>query len=444
MSKPSTNAACPELIDFERSPAASISRVRTYPALEALRVRPWRLLFTSSPWAAILYLASGVILAFPTIFVVIIFPLLPAWARTLSAIERRRVTIVGLPIISEPRNEAVVWSWTGLLSQLRELRTWREIGATLVHFLFAALNSLVLLVGTSFISASFAAPVLSALGNAFQVGDWRAETPLSLVLLVVLAMLLLLVFGYLCVLISGVQAVAITLLLGNDTEPLERQVGMLADAQVSLIDAFEAERHRIERDLHDGPQQHLAGAAMLIGLGRAELEEAQSSRGVDLRIPLKKLDLAQDEIDQSFDALRAAVSGLRPRVLVEQGLGGALQSLATSSAINITVTSNLRRRLAFPIEASLYSVATEFVANAIKHAEAAIVTIQIESDETGLQYSLTDDGRGGADPHIGTGLIGIQHRVSLLHGRCTLSSPDGGPTALHIVMPTSALAIDTA
>jgi signal transduction histidine kinase len=300
------------------------------------------------------------------------------------------------------------------------------------------------MVGLSFIGAAFAAPVLSAFGDPFRVGGWRADTPLSLALLVTLAIVLLILFGYLCMLIAGVQAVATRLLLGNAPESLERQVGLLADAQVSLTDAFEAERHRIERDLHDGPQQHLAGAGMLIGMGRAELEQAQSLSGVDLRMPLKKLDLAQDEIDQSLDALRAAVSGLRPRLLVEQGLGAALQSLATSSALPITLTYDLQRRLAFPIEASLYSVATEFVTNAIKHAEATSVTIDVRDDETGLRYSLTDDGHGGADPHIGTGLIGIQHRVALLNGTCTLVSPVGGPTALQVLIPTAALATSTA
>lgn len=414
--------------------------MKTDSAFGALQVPPWRLLFTARLWAAIFYLASGVILAFPTVIAIFTFPLLPAWSRTLSGIERRRVGVLGVSVIADPRGEPLEWSWVGLRTRLREVRTWREIGNTLVHLLFATISSPILMVGLTFLGAAFAAPLLNAFGNPFRVGGWEADSPLSLALLVALAVMLLILFGYLCALIAGVQAVTTRLFLGDVPESLERQVGLLADAQVSLTDAFEAERYRIERDLHDGPQQHLAGAGMLIGMGRAELEQAQSLSGVDLQIPLKKLDLAQGEIDQSLDSLRAAVSGLRPRLLVEQGLGAALQSLAASSALPITITYDRRRRLAFPVEASLFSIATEFVTNAIKHAEATSVAIEVGDDETGLRYLLTDDGHGGADPQIGTGLIGIQHRVSLLNGTCTLVSPMGGPTALQILIPTTSLA----
>lgn len=421
-----------------RALAGTIDVVKSDDPFAALRVPPWRFLFTVWPWSSIFYLVCGVVLAFPTVFTIIVFPLLPGWAWALSKIERHRVRSLRLPVIPEPAGARLDWSRSGIGLWLRTPRTWREITNTVLLPIFALVSSPLLLVGLTFIGALFASPIMSALGNPFRIGDWQADDTGSLILLIAIGILLLIAFGYVCALLSGAQAIVTRVLRSDRRSALKRQLGLLADTNVSLIDAFELERQRIERDLHDGPQQHLAGAVMLLGMGKKELEDIHARTGVELQGPLNRVRSAQEQINHSLDTLRFAVTGLRPRVLTELGLVPALEELGKTAPLSVQVTSNLKQRMPAAVEASLYSVATEFLANTIKHAAATKVLINVEKTESGIRYALCDDGTGGADASAGTGLLGIQHRVSLLRGTTLLTSPLSGSTRLEISIPAPA------
>ncbi|MGO1850336.1 sensor histidine kinase [Microbacterium sp.] len=394
-----------------------------------LRANPLRVLTSPAPWSATVYGFSGMLLALPTMIFIALFPLLPVWAWLLSAIERQRVRLVDHESIPGPPAALRIPPWQHVPARLASALGWREIAGTLLHLIFAALTFTLWTFGLTLALTLLLAPFLPLFGSAFTVGDWRLDHPAATIPIAVLGIIVLAVFLYAQLALAVLQAMTAKVLIGSRVEELEQQVTTLAGERVALVDAFEAERRRIERDLHDGPQQHLAGAALHLGLLRTRIEQEQP----DL---LPGLDSAHDEIERALDAIRAAVSGLRPRILIEKGLAAALIDLADRSAVPVRVDVDPVVRFSDAAEASVYSIATEFVANSLKHSGAHQITITLDTAPGGVRILLNDDGNGGADPARGTGLIGINHRVTLLRGTAELDSPIGGPTNLSIMLPS--------
>ncbi|RGE21452.1 histidine kinase [Leucobacter sp. wl10] len=406
------------------------------------RVHQVGVLGTSLPWRASAYVLSGIFLAAPTIIFLAAFPLLPAWSWSLSAVERQRVRLLRLGTIPGPPRGLRVPPFRNAPARLYSSLGWREIGATLLHLLYAALGYALFVFGGTAIITLITAPVLPLAGRKYVIGEWQIDQPAPALLFTLLGALLLLVFLYAALLLAFSQAATTRVLIGSKIESLERQVDMLADKSVALVEAFEDERRRIERDLHDGPQQHLAAAALHLGILRTRLTASARSPHAD---ELGALEAAHLEVEHALDAMRAAISGLRPRLLVEDGLAAALTQLAARSPIPATVEAHTLPRLqALPrlrasVEATLYSIASEFFTNALKHSGATRITVALTVNVQGLRITLSDDGRGGANPDNGTGLVGIEHRVGILGGTMLMSSPRGGPTVLTIQVPESTL-----
>lgn len=408
----------------------SFSRPRSH------RVHPVGVFGTSLPWRAIAYVLSGIMLAGPTIVFLAAFPLLPAWSWCLSAVERQRVRLLRLGTIPGPPDGLRVPPLRNAPARLYSSLGWREVGATLLHLLYAALGYALFVFGGTAIITLIAAPLLPLTGQKYVVGEWQIDQPATALLFTLLGVLLLIVFLYAVMLLAVSQAATTRVLIGSKIESLERQVDMLAGESVALVEAFEDERRRIERDLHDGPQQHLAAAALHLGVLRTQLT---ASARTPHSAELSTLEAAHLEVEHALDAMRAAVSGLRPRLLVEDGLAAALAELAARSPIPAVVEAHTFPRLQAPVEASLYSIASEFFTNALKHSGAACITVALTSSAQELRLTFSDDGRGGANAENGTGLVGIEHRVELLGGAMLLSSPRGGPTVLTIQVPESIL-----
>lgn len=403
--------------------------MRTAPTLRLLRANPLRLLASATPWTAAIYGFSGMLLALPTTIFIALFPLLPGWAWLLSAIERQRVRLLGHKSIPGPPASLRIPPWRHVPARLASALGWREIAGTLLHLIFAVLTFTLWVFGLTLALTLLLAPFLPVFGSAFTVGDWRIDHPAATIPIAVLGVMVLAVFLYAQLALAVVQAMTARALIGSRVEELEQQVTTLAGERVALVDAFEAERRRIERDLHDGPQQHLAGAALHLGLLRTRIEQERPEL-------LPGLDSAHDEIERALDAIRAAVSGLRPRILIEKGLAAALSDLADRSPVPVKVDVDPVLRFSDATEASLHSIATEFVANSLKHSGARQITITLDTAPGAVRFLLSDDGNGGADPARGTGLIGITHRVTLLRGTAQLDSPIGGPTTLSITLPS--------
>ncbi len=208
-----------------------------------------------------------------------------------------------------------------------------------------------------------------------------------------------------------------------------RAVQELTASRRVIVDAYEIERRRIERDLHDGTQQYLVAAAMMLGEARTSPSVAADA---DLQLLLGQ---AQEALAKGLDALRATVRGIHPQVLVERGLVAALTDVAQASAAQVRIVCpHPLPRLPEGVLAASYFFASEAIANAAKHAPGASVTVLLTTDSH-LRVSVVDTGPGGAVLRPGHGLAGMRERLAAFGGGLTISSPPGGPTQVAASLP---------
>ena len=201
----------------------------------------------------------------------------------------------------------------------------------------------------------------------------------------------------------------------------------MSRSRARLADAFEAERRRIERDLHDGAQQKLVGLIMKLGLARLDLPAGSPAA--------EAVAAAHDQAKQLMAELRALIHGIQPQVLADLGLPAALDELTDQSLIPVTVDARLDGRLPGHVENTVYFAAAEALTNIAKHSGATHATVTARLHDGLLILEVTDNGRGGADTGRGTGLTGLADRVAVAGGRMLLSSPPGGPTILRVEAP---------
>jgi PAS domain S-box-containing protein len=197
----------------------------------------------------------------------------------------------------------------------------------------------------------------------------------------------------------------------------------LRASRARLVEVGDAERQRIQRNLHDGAQQRLT--AVLLHLGR--LRESPSDHG-------ELLDRAITELAEGLQEIRELASGLHPAVLVERGLDAALEAIALRAAVPIELRTQIGCMLPDQVQAAAYYVVAEGVANANKHAGASRVVVRTRTDDGNLVVEIADDGGGGADEE-GSGLRGLADRVEALGGTLTLESPAGVGTCLLARIP---------
>lgn len=209
---------------------------------------------------------------------------------------------------------------------------------------------------------------------------------------------------------------------------LRARLEELAASRARLVEAGDAERRRIERNLHDGTQQRLVSVSMALGL-------ASSRLAVDPDAARDLLDEARTGLAGAMEELRRVSSGIHPAILTERGLTVALNELVYGAPFPVELSSSLPGRLPEPVEAAAYYVAAEALANAAKHAHARAVRIELAREVDRAIVTVTDDGRGGADLDTGSGLRGLADRVAALGGRLTVHSPRGGGTMLRAELP---------
>lgn len=226
-------------------------------------------------------------------------------------------------------------------------------------------------------------------------------------------------------------------LLGPDPHAdLARRVADLTESRAGAVDAADAERRRIERDLHDGAQQRLVSLALNLGLAKATLTDLPpQAREV--------IDTAHREAKEAIEELNALVRGLHPAVLDELGLDAALSGLAARAPLPVRLRVDLpprppqsAQRAAPAVEAVAYFVVSEALTNVAKHArQATRADVTVVRLGGILRVVVTDDGVGGADPSKGSGLKGLAQRVRSVDGTFRMSSPVGGPTMMSVELP---------
>ncbi|WP_051859176.1 sensor histidine kinase [Streptomyces xanthophaeus] len=379
-----------------------------------------------------LLLGLGVVLAVAGIGLLLLLGAVVG-AVPLGALERRRLRWVEPARVPDPHASlagagAAAW----LRTRLRERATWRELGyAALLGPVFGAagfgvvalLAFALLLVATPVIAWAIAPDTLMLIPGRPLSGPLEAFGGTAV------GLLLAAVAAYAGALLAGAQVKTARLLLGPREE--DARVLELTRSRVRLVDAFEAERRRIERDLHDGAQQQLVALSMTLGLAELELRKVpQAAEAAAL------VGRGRGEARVALEQLRELVRGIHPQVLTDYGLAAAVAEVALRHPVPVSLDLDVPR-LDESVEVTAYFTVTEALANAAKHSGASHVTVvgRVEGDR--LTLTVTDDGRGGADPGAGAGLTGLADRVAMLKGRLVVSSPVGGPTELRAEVPCS-------
>jgi signal transduction histidine kinase len=216
------------------------------------------------------------------------------------------------------------------------------------------------------------------------------------------------------------------MLLSTEPDPAAIQLVEVSRSRARMADAFEAERRRIERDLHDGAQQRLVRLNMQLGLAKLDVDDGSPAATA--------IASAQEQAKALMAEIRDLVHGISPRTLSELGLPAALEELAAAAPVPTTVSAPIGR-LPSGIEVVAYFVAAEALTNVAKHSAAGSATVTAAIESGKLVLVISDDGRGGADPAAGSGLTGLADRVAAAGGRLLLASPAGGPTVLRIELP---------
>jgi signal transduction histidine kinase len=238
---------------------------------------------------------------------------------------------------------------------------------------------------------------------------------------------LLLVAPQLTWAVALADAAVARFLLGPGRARLRARIGELERSRARVVDSAEAERRRIERDLHDGAQQRLVALAMDLGRARARFaDDPEAARAI--------VDQAHGEAKAALLELRNLVRGVHPPVLTDRGLDAALSGLAALSPVPVAVRVNTGRRPSASAEAIAYFVVAEALTNVAKHSRATGATVSVGRHEDTLSLVIRDDGIGGADPR-GQGLSGLADRVAGVDGRLTVHSPAGGGTVIAAELP---------
>ncbi|MFE0653072.1 sensor histidine kinase [Streptomyces sp. NPDC059534] len=404
---------------------------------------------SSWPWRSVGYLASGgivgaaVCLLFLVLAVFSLFavglPLLLLSGPALGGIERWRLRLVDRDPAPDPHR---VPAAPGLAAWLRvrvgEQATWRELAyGLLLAVVLWPLDLLVLAVGVGLPVALLSAP--------FRLAADGAETKVVKAYLVtsypeafaaaLIGAVLLVALAYPLAAVAGARAaLARALLAPRESDGRDGRIGEVIASRARLVDAFEAERRRIERDLHDGAQQRLVALTMTLGLARLDAPPG----------PLAdQLAKAHAEAGQVLTELRELIHDIHPQVLADYGLGPALADAADRSAVPVDTDVELPR-LPVSVESAGYFAVCEALANIGKHSGASRAAITARHADGVLRLDVEDDGRGAADPARGSGLTGLADRIAVLDGTLTIMSPPGGPTVLRVEIPCPALPASSA
>jgi signal transduction histidine kinase len=229
-----------------------------------------------------------------------------------------------------------------------------------------------------------------------------------------------------------VQAAASASSLAIDNERLKAdlraRVEELRVSRLRIVEATDAARRRIERDLHDGAQQQLVALALELRLLRARAKDRE-----DL---LPMVDGLSERLSSALAELRELARGIHPSILSDQGLAPAIDALAGRTPIEVRADVDVDDRLPEPIEAAAYFLVAEALTNVVKYAQATSVDIEVRRENGAVVVAVADDGVGGVDVAAGSGLRGLQDRLAAVDGEMDIHSPPGGGTRLRARIPT--------
>jgi signal transduction histidine kinase len=204
----------------------------------------------------------------------------------------------------------------------------------------------------------------------------------------------------------------------------------LAASRARIVEAADAARRRIERDLHDGAQQRLVSLALTLRLLESSLEPDSAAT--------RELAAARAELDAALEELRELARGIHPSILTDRGLEAALAAVAGRSTVPVELDLDSCGKLPLSVQTTAYFVVAEALTNASKHAASGRIEVRVAVGEGHAMVEVRDDGRGGVDPARGSGLSGLADRVSALGGTLEVESPVGAGTTIRARIPATA------
>ena len=389
-------------------------------------------------WAAIIYLATGLLTAIASwlalgvlILSVVILPLLPITApymRRIVDLDRRRLARYAGDEIPPP--PPLDGPWLHRAQRVLADPDSRRDGIWLItHALFGTLFGAVAIGITGSLAQQpfvFLTWWMFPNGNensfGIRVDSWPEaflSVPIGLALALIVSQVPRL---------ADLDARWARKLLSPPKASLEKRLAEVVATRAAALQAHGAELRRIERNLHDGTQNKLVGVVMMLGIAERTLKQNPDNA-------LQALLRAQDAAGDALEELRNVVRSIHPPVLEDLGLDGAIQALAARCPVPCVLTAEHLGRLPAAVEAAAYFAVAEALTNVAKHSGARNAWVSLSIDGDRLAVVVHDDGKGGADEKHGTGLDGIRGRVAALDGTADVSSPEGGPTVLTVVLP---------
>ena len=412
-------------------------------------LRPRRLLRAGAfvgagfPLTLVSFIVVVVLLATTgSLLVTLAFAIPTAWllftaSRALAVLDRRRVRALMAVEIEDPVPPLGRPTWWGrLVERARSKPRWREILHHLLSFPVASVGfvlsatawngSLTLLLLPLYVESL---PGDTAKFGLFELAQGRyvwGAAATGLVGLVFVAPTVTL--GA-----AQVQLAVARWLLGPrpgdaDVAALTERVVEVEGQRSAAVDSAEAERRRIERDLHDGAQQRLVALAAGLGVAREKLDtDPDGARTM--------VADAHDEAKAALREIRDLVRGIHPVILEDRGLDAALSAVVARAPVPVALDVRIDRRPPPAVESTAYFVVNEALTNVARHAEATNASVSIARAGDRLVVEIHDDGVGGADASRGTGLQGLRERVIGAGGNLHVISPPGGPTTISVELP---------
>jgi signal transduction histidine kinase len=392
--------------------------------------------FIFSTIIALLSVSAGLLVTF--IFALPFIWLLFAWSRLMARVERSRVdALTGVRIADPVPPPAVRGPLRRLWEKVKSGARWKEIG----HHVAALPVSVI---GFALATAAWGGAIAMLLMPAYVnqlPGDsakfWFFDVSSggdAWLCAAVGVVGVVLVAPWITVGYAWLQLAMARGLLGP-SEAARRaalqaaQVTRLETSRTAAVDSAEAERRRIERDLHDGAQQRLVALAANLGAAREKLEHDDVEEGRTM------VAVAHEEAKSALKEIRDLVRGIHPVILEDRGLDAALSAVVARSPIPVALDVDVATRPPAAVESAAYFVVNEALTNVTRHAKATRAHVGIARAGDRLVIEVRDDGVGGADMTRGTGLAGLRDRVAGMGGTMYVISPPGGPTTISVELP---------
>ena len=411
-------------------------------------VRPWRgmTLWRSLAWQALDFplgllvgvsitvlvaLSVGLAVTFVIAIPMVWFTFLVA--AQLGRVERSRAAaLLGINLAWPHAPLAPGSWWSHLRQRVTTASRWREIGYLSLGLPIQGVLGVAILVlwAGALASATLPAYVTHLPARSADLGVFRIHSGIGAATAAVVGILVLLMAApQVTVGLAALDRKLVRWLLGpRGQSDLARRVDELELSRSAAVSSAEAERHRIERDLHDGAQQRLVALAMDLGRARERFDtEPEQARQL--------VNEAHEEAKAALAELRNLARGIHPAVLTDRGLDAALSAVITRCPVPVLLKVSVPTRPPASVESAAYFVVAEALTNVAKHADATRVDVSIVLQNNRLLVDIRDDGVGGADSAKGSGLSGLADRVSALGGWTRVLSPAGGPTSVIVEIP---------